>query len=289
MPELPEVESIVVGLRARLLGQRLTDIQVRWPGAVDAPTSEALAPEALVQRLRGKVLAAVERRAKYILFSFPPWALLVHLRMTGRLLLCAVPDADLEQNKHMHVRFAFDRDLLYYCDPRKFGRLYLVADAAERLAMLGPEPLAPEFTSELLAERLRAHRRQLKPLLLDQRFVAGLGNIYVDESLWLARLHPTRRSHTLTAPEVRALHAALRSVLARAVERKGTTLRDYRGANNEPGEFGAQLVVYGHAGDPCPRCGQPVVRIVVGNRGTHLCPLCQDNDGESHLTAHQER
>jgi formamidopyrimidine-DNA glycosylase len=270
MPELPEVESIVVGLRHCLVGRQLLDVEIRWPGAI-ATTG----PDAFRQALRGRTVTAVERRGKFLAFSLPPYALVVHLRMTGRLQARDVPEPALEQDPHMHLRFTFDHGLLYYGDVRKFGRLYLVEDAAEVTGGLGPEPLSPAFTNALWAAQLAAHRRQIKPLLLDQHFVAGLGNIYVDESLWLAGLHPARRSHTLRADEAQRLYDAMRSVLTRAVQFKGATLRDYRGVRNEPGEFRAHLMVYGRAGEPCRRCGQSIVRIVLGSRGTHLCPACQ--------------
>lgn len=274
MPELPEVESLAAGLRRCLVGRRVVEVEVRWPGAIATP-----APEAFAQGLRGRAIGAVERRGKFLSIAVPPDTLLVHLRMTGRLQARDLPDPLLEGDRHTHARFILDDGLLlYYSDVRKFGRLYLVADAALVTGDLGPEPLAEELTPQAWAERLRAHRRQLKPLLLEQRFIAGLGNIYVDESLWRAGLHPARRSHTLTDDEARRLYEAMRCVLAEAVQHRGTTLRDYRGARNEPGEFRQRLAVYGRAGEPCRRCGQPIARVVLGGRGTHLCPHCQRLD-----------
>lgn len=280
MPELPEVESLVVGLRPCLVGRRVVGVEIRWPGAIATP-----APEVFTQALCGRTITAVERRGKFLSFALPPDTLLVHLRMTGRLQARDLPDPLLERDPHTHARFTLDDGLrLYYCDVRKFGRLYLVADAAQVTGWLGPEPLATDFTAEMWAERLNGHRRQIKPLLLDQRFIAGLGNIYVDESLWRAEVHPARRSDTLTGDETRRLYEAMRAVLTDAVRCKGTTLRDYRGARDEPGRFREQLAAYGRAGEPCRRCGQPIVRTVLGGRGTHFCPHCQRLDSEADPT-----
>jgi len=270
MPELPEVESIVRGLRSSLVGRTVTAVEIRWPGVVDRPT-----PDGLVSGLTGRRVTGVSRRAKYILIALGDRHLLVHLRMAGRLLMCH--NRAMEAVQDPYVRATFDLDdgsVLLFRDVRKFGRLYLVSDPAEVVEALGPEPLADGFTPEALRACL-AHRRQIKPLLLDQHVLAGLGNIYVDESLWEARLHPLRRANTLSEDDVARLFAAVRAVLTRAIENGGTTLRDYRDCEGEVGQHQYELAVYGRAGEPCPRCGNAIERIVVGQRGTHLCTTCQ--------------
>jgi formamidopyrimidine-DNA glycosylase len=184
--------------------------------------------------------------------------------------------------QHVRVRMALDDGrCLCFRDTRKFGRMALVDDPAPLLAGLGPEPLGDDFTLAWLRSLLAGRRGRIKPLLLDQRALAGLGNIYTDEALWRARIHPLRPAASLTQEEVARLYAAIRAVLGEAVEREGTTLDDrgYVGADGRPGSFATQLAVYARAGCACPRCGAPVQRIMVGQRGTHLCPVCQTSPG----------
>ncbi len=274
MPELPEVETVVRGLRrAGLVGRRLGAVQVWWPRLV-APAT----PEAFAAALRDRTVTAVARRAKYIVVTLdPPACLLIHLRMTGNLALVA---ADSPRGPHEHLRVNLDDGrALGYRDTRKFGRWRVMdhLDALDRL--LGPEPLAPSFTPATLAQRLSGRGRQLKPLLLDQRVVAGLGNIYVDEALWAARLHPLRNSASLGAEDIARLHGAIRDALARGIRAGGTTLG--RGQTNfysvagRRGRHQDGLNVFRRTGDPCPCCGVTIVRLVVGQRSTHICPRCQ--------------
>lgn len=271
MPELPEVEHIVRGLQTLLPGYTIQDAIVRWERTLATHT-----PEALAQAIRGRTFASVSRRGKYILMELPPGWLIVHLRMTGRLYFCAAPDPAWEQDPHVHVILHLDGDArLYLHDTRKFGRLYLVSDPQRIVGGLGAEPLDMALTPSRLGALLRARKRQLKPLLLDQSALAGLGNIYVDESLWAAQIHPLARSDTLSQQQITRLHAGIRGVLQEALAHGGTTLRDYRGPCDEPGQHQHALAVYGRTGEPCPRCGTPIQRILVGQRGTHLCPVCQ--------------
>ncbi len=283
MPELPEVESIRQGLNAALPGQVINHVEIRWPGVVATHTADAFQ-----QAIEGLRFGPIGRRGKYLILSLPPYDLVIHLRMTGRLYVCesALPDWET----HPHVRAVFTLaggGRLYMHDLRKFGRMYLVADANSIIETLGPEPLDSAFSAERLGQILSRHHRQIKPLLLDQHTVAGLGNIYVDESLWLAGLHPMRNSDSLTGAEITALHQAIRNVLSAAVAHGGTTVRDYRGADDERGTHQFSLAVYGRTNQPCPRCGTFITRMVVGQRGTHVCPTCQPlpevqevNDGE---------
>ncbi|NLG29367.1 MAG: DNA-formamidopyrimidine glycosylase [Chloroflexi bacterium] len=270
MPELPEVESIARRLTERLVGRCIASVEVRWAGAVDRP-----AVDAFVNKLSGQRVRAVQRRGKFVIIELDGRALLVHLRMAGRLLMCPATQPELLQDPYVRALFRLDDgSVLVFRDVRKFGRLYLVQDPAELVGQLGPEPLTDAFTPEALSACLR-RKRQLKPLLLDQHVLAGLGNIYTDEALWAAQLHPLRSADSLSADEVARLHEAIRAVLRHAIDDGGTTLRDYRGCDGEPGEHQYALAVYGRRAQPCPRCGAAVERIVVGQRGTHLCPICQ--------------
>jgi formamidopyrimidine-DNA glycosylase len=275
MPELPEVETVVRDLRAHgLEGAVIREAAVRWPRTV-----AGMPPAAFAESLKGHAVAAVSRRAKYIVLVLDSGdRLLVHLRMTGKLRFAA---ADEAPGKHDHLVITFaDGRRLVFNDTRKFGRFRLAtAGAADPLAGLGPEPLEDAFTPDALRQRLEGKTRQLKPLLLDQTAVAGLGNIYVDEALWQARLHPERRADTLTRAETRRLHAAIRAVLRRAIANNGTTLGDgeanFYSVAGRRGRNADALRVFRRDGLPCPRCGTAITRSVVGQRGTHFCPRCQ--------------
>lgn len=271
MPELPEVETIVRELRPYVEGQTVQDIQVDRPRTIAAPNEDV---DGFVRAGIGRRWEQIGRRGKFILVSLDnDTYLIVHLRMSGRLVL-----KPLGQPQHLRARFQFaDGTTLYFYDPRRFGRLWLVADPTPVIGELGIEPLSEAFTADVLAGLLRGKRGMLKPLLLDQRLIAGLGNIYADEALYAAGLHPQRQAHTLSQAEIARLHAAIRSVLSQALMHHGTS---FDGVFVRPeGELGRQqegLSVYGQAGLPCLRCGTPIQRIVVGGRGTHLCPRCQE-------------
>jgi formamidopyrimidine-DNA glycosylase len=201
--------------------------------------------------------------------------LLIHLRMSGRLVIESEACLD---DRHLRVLLLLDDGRrLSFIDQRKFGRMILIDDPTQILGDLGPEPLSEKFTPECLEEMLRSRRGHIKPLLLDQRFLAGLGNIYTDEALWRAQIHPLRPANTLTFTEARHLHKAIRAVLTSAIASGGTTLEDevYRQADGQAGEFATKLAAYGREDQPCLRCGQAIKRIKVGQRGTHYCPRCQ--------------
>jgi formamidopyrimidine-DNA glycosylase len=271
VPELPEVETVVRLIRPRLVGRTITGARVLWRRTVGGQGFEA--------RVTGARIASVRRRAKYFVLDLerggaPAGALVGHLRMTGRV---HVEPASEPAPEYAKVALALDDGhVLHFVDVRKFGRLVWRADAEQELGQLGPEPLAAGFTAEWLAGALRARRRLLKPLLLDQTFVAGLGNIYVDEALHRAGLHPLGRSERVRPEQARRLHAAIRAVLRAAIAREGSSFDVfYRTPEGNPGSYQDEFQVYGRAGEPCRACGAPVVRIVVGQRGTHLCPRCQ--------------
>lgn len=274
MPELPEVETVVRDLRAHSLpGCVIRRVIVRWPRTV-----AALEPDAFCHALAGRTVTAVARRAKFIVLTLDTGdRLLIHLRMTGKLRFASAGE---RPGPHDHVTLCLaDGRQLVFNDTRKFGRFRLVQPGEDPLVELGPEPLEATFTLACFRQRLAGTTRPIKPLLLDQSTVAGLGNIYVDEALWHARIHPERRADTLTSAELRRLHRAIREVLQRAVDNAGTTLGE--GATNfysvagHRGRNADALQVFRRDGLPCPRCSTVLVRIVVGQRGTHLCPRCQ--------------
>lgn len=269
MPELPEVENVARMLKPEVVGRRIVEAQVLWPRTVARP-----APEAFCQGVVGREVTSVGRRGKVLTLGLSGggW-LLVHLRMSGRLLL-ERPEGPAPAHLRVALRL-HDGWELRFVDPRKFGRLWLVEDPAEVLGSLGPEPLDAAFSLEAFRARLAGRRARIKPLLLDQQFLAGVGNIYADEALFLARVHPCRAAGSLTEAEVERLYGALREVLAAAILDGGTTLSAYRRPDGSPGEHQALLQVFRRAGEPCPRCGTPVARVVVGGRGTYFCPRCQ--------------
>jgi formamidopyrimidine-DNA glycosylase len=274
VPELPEVETVVRQVRRPLVGRHLGGTDVSWPRTIGGQ-----APRAFDAALRGARVARVWRRAKFVVCdlerdgALAGW-LVTHLRMSGRL---SVEAPNERRSPWLRVRVALDDGReLHFADVRKFGRMLHTTDLAALLGELGPEPLDDAFTAEHLHARLRARRRVLKPLLLDQTVVAGLGNIYVDESLHKAGLHPRARSERLTLREVERLHSAIRAVLSEAIEREGSSFDTfYRTPEGQPGSYQDQFQVYGRGGEPCRTCATPIVRSVVAQRGTHHCPKCQ--------------
>ncbi len=275
MPELPEVETVVRQLRdghaergPSVVGRTIARVTVRWPRHIARPS-----PRAFQRRLAGQTILGVARRAKYLIFTLARDVMLIHLKMSGDLTLVR---GGAPRDKHAHTIFHFtDGWQMRFSDTRKFGRVHLVAEADEVTGALGPEPLDPAFTARALHARLAARKRQLKPLLLDQTFLAGVGNIYADEALHLARLHPLRRSDSVTPAEARALWRGLRRALEAGLRHNGASIDwAYRG-----GEFQHHFRVYDRAGEACRRCGARIRRIVVGQRGTHVCPRCQPRRG----------
>jgi formamidopyrimidine-DNA glycosylase len=269
MPELPEVETIARALRngngtPALPGRRILRVTIRWERHIAAPS-----PNRFRDRVQGRMIQDVSRRGKYLVFPLDQDTLLIHLRMSGDLSLAP---ASAPRDKHDHTIFELDDGWeLRFNDARKFGRVYLLADPQEELGKLGPEPLDPGLNAEALGIRLKRHRRLLKPLLLDQSFIAGLGNIYTDEALHRAGIHPLRRSHELTPEEVQRLWKAIQQSLEDGISHNGASIDwVYRG-----GAFQNHFRVYGRSGEPCPECGTEIERIVVEQRGTHICPSCQ--------------
>jgi formamidopyrimidine-DNA glycosylase len=269
MPELPEVETIVRGLQGPLVGRQFTGVRLGWEKLIARPSVEEFK-----RGLVGQKILGVKRRGKYLVFTLSGGgSLIVHLRMTGRLLIVNSGD---ELDKHDHLIFELDdgRELRFN-NVRKLGRVYLMGDQDEVVGKLGPEPLDSDFTPADFAALLSGRRGMIKPLLLNQRFVAGIGNIYSDEALFAARIHPERRADTLTAEEIECLYHAIRQVLVQGIQNRGTTFSDYLDAEGREGRNQEYLQVFRRPGYPCPRCGTPIERTVVGGRGTYFCPRCQ--------------
>jgi len=269
MPELPEVETIVRGLREPLVGRRFTGLRIGWENLIAKPTAEEFK-----RRIVGQKILDMKRRGKYLVFALSGGeSLIIHLRMTGQLLIRNSGD---ELDKHDHLIFELDdgRELRFN-NVRKLGRVYLVDDEDEVMGKLGPEPLDDDFTPADFAALLCGKRGMIKPLLLNQRFIAGIGNIYADEALFAARIHPERRADTLTAEEIERLYDAICQVLRQGIENRGTTFSTYRDAEGKEGRNQEYLRVFRRTDQPCPRCGTPIKRTVVGGRGTYFCPKCQ--------------
>lgn len=274
MPELPEVEIIRRYLDENLAGRTIDDVTILLPRQLKHPD-----PEAFRVLVRGQRIERVARRGKYLLIHLQEGAHLVfHLRMTGSLVY--EPQGTVAETGHTRMVFSLaGGGALRFSDIRTFGCVYGFA-AGEEIAVpglqsLGPEPLSDDFTSSYLAAALKGRKQPVKSFLLDQRRIAGLGNIYADEALFLARIDPRRAAGSLSAQECRCLTEAVRKVLRDGLKDGGTTFRDYRNGAGESGHHQEHLLVYHRAGKPCPACGRPVEKLTVGGRGTHFCPHCQ--------------
>lgn len=270
MPELPEVETIRLALKhggrgaEPILGRRVLDSGLLWERTLADPT-----PDEFQDRIPGQEILDLGRRGKFLLLHLTDDTLLIHLRMSGDL---NVVNQSIPIAAHDRLWLGLEGGLrLAFNDTRKFGRAWLVSDPQTVVGDLGPEPLDGNFTPQVFHEQLQAHRRQLKPLLLDQAFIAGLGNIYTDEALFMAQLHPLVISNSLDAAQAKRLWSSIRQVLREGIERQGASIDwVYRG-----GDFQNYFQVYQRTGEPCPRCGQAIRRITVGQRGTHYCENCQ--------------
>jgi formamidopyrimidine-DNA glycosylase len=267
MPELPEVETIARKLRPELVGKSIIKADLLWSRTLATPTSVKFK-----KMIKGQEIKAVKRRAKYFAIKLSDYHLFIHLRMSGDLY---IKEVDAATEKHDRLILSLDPGgtKLVFNDTRKFGRVWLVQDPDEVVGGLGPEPLSDEFTAQMLYDDLQSRHRQLKPLLLDQTFLAGMGNIYTDEALHKARLHPLAASDSINREQAQALWEAIREVLQEGIRRNGASIDwVYRG-----GEFQNYFRVYDRKGQPCPVCGTLIERLVVGQRGTHVCPNCQRN------------
>jgi len=277
MPELPEVETVRRVLSEVLPERTISGVRLRKPKMLKGQASATF-----IKGLRGRRIRNVGRRAKFLIIRLDRSALLVHLGMSGQIFFES-PDSPLPMervrpDRHTHLILDLDPAArLFFRDPRMFGRFALIDQEEENALFrrLGPEPLGRKFTSRSLGEALRGRRAPLKALLLDQRIAAGMGNIYVDESLHRAGIDPRIPGGELSERMVRRVHAAIRSVLREAVHKGGSSLSDFLDPRHRKGTFQLTLQVYGREGKPCPRCGAPIRKSVVGQRGTHWCPECQ--------------
>jgi len=273
MPELPEVETIVRELsESDLIGAQIKEVKVFWERTIATPESTIFCTQLLNQSIK-----KIERRGKFIVFILNKDTLLVHLRMTGKFILS---NDSSTGSPHERVRLKMDDGrFLHYEDQRKFGKWYLLSSPEEKFGELGIEPLSEKFTLKAFNEVLKNSSQQIKPFLLNQRYIVGLGNIYVDEALWEAKIHPTRKVNSLTKSEITALHHAISNVLRQGIANMGTTLgstqANYFSVSGRRGGNQTQLKVFRRNGLPCPRCHNDIIKITVAQRGTHVCPLCQ--------------
>ncbi len=273
MPELPEVETIKRTLETLILGKQIQSVSVFWPKIVKQPDEVIQFQDAL----KGQTFFKMARRGKFLIFYTNDYALVSHLRMEGKYGLFS---GDTPLEKHTHIIFHFtDGTELRYKDVRKFGTMHLFSKGTEflepPLSNLGPEPFSEEFTFEYLKGKLKNTNRKIKPLLLDQTVFVGLGNIYVDESLFRSGIHPERLASSLSTEEIKGIHQEVIATLMEAVSKGGSTIRSYVNSQGQIGMFQLELFVYGKKAEPCPKCGTQLEKIKVGGRGTHFCPACQ--------------
>lgn len=275
MPELPEVETVRSGLAELITGKTIDHVLIRWPKIV---TNDRLEFESLV---KGATFLGIDRRGKYLLFRLDNgYTMVSHLRMEGKYRVTPKNNEEQINDKHAHVLFYLTNgEVLIYLDVRKFGRMTLVPNGQENtlsgLKTLGPEPTEEDFKFPPFYTALQSKKTAIKPLLLNQKVVTGLGNIYVDEVLWASKIHPLYPANEISKAKVKHLHDATIEEMKVAIAAKGTTIRSYTDSFGDSGGFQFSLNVYGQTGKPCPRCQTPIKKIKVDGRGTHFCPYCQ--------------
>ena len=273
MPELPEVETVKEALNQTVKGQTIKDIELRYE-----PMVKNMSADEFKEKLINQTIQAVSRRGKYLVFYFDDYQLLSHLRMEGKYFYV---DSDFELNPHVHAIFTLENGKrLLYQDTRKFGTYHLYDKAIDLettapFQVLGLEPFATEFTPSYVKEKIQNKKKPIKSLLLDQTVVCGLGNIYVDEVLYRARLHPLTSSSELTDKDIENVVKYTVEVLARAIELGGTTIRTFSSSHGVSGTFQNELLVHQRKGENCYECHTPIEKIKVGGRGTYFCPTCQ--------------
>lgn len=278
MPELPEVETVRRGLEPRLRKRCVTKVEVLRPASIDYPS-----PAQFARNLRGRSFNTIDRRGKYLLFNLDNGAKLgAHLRMSGRLLVVSSDQQNVAREEHVRVKMHLDDGkLLLFEDMRVFGRLWLipantpVEDVVPALQELGVEPLSDELNVAYLKGALARKSQAIKSALLDQTIIAGIGNIYADESLHLAGISPLRGAGNLTGRQLEALVVRIKEVLERAIEKRGSSLRNYTDSDGVNGNYQSAAYVYGRTGQECRQCGSTIVRVKLGGRSTHYCPRCQ--------------
>jgi formamidopyrimidine-DNA glycosylase len=273
MPELPEVETIKRTLIQLVKGKTIESVSVFWPKMIKKP----IEVEQFKDALKGQTILDVDRRGKFLKFILSDYVLVSHLRMEGRYGLYNQFDPI---EKHTHVIFTFtDGTELRYRDVRKFGTMHLFKKGEEEaslpLSQLGPEPFSKQCSVQYLKQQFKKTNRSIKTALLDQKVVVGLGNIYVDEALFRAGIHPEKKANTLSMDEIQTLHKEMVATLKEAVKKGGSTVRSYVNTQGQIGMFQLELFVYGREDEPCRKCGTPISKKVVGGRGTHYCTHCQ--------------
>jgi formamidopyrimidine-DNA glycosylase len=269
MPELPEVETTLRGISPHIIGRDITEVvirqpRLRWP-----------IPEELSKKIAQQTLLSISRRGKYLLFEFATGHALIHLGMSGSL---RIVEKNIPPSVHDHVDWVFDNIVLRYHDPRRFGCVLWIEENPlqhKLLASLGPEPLLNEFTAEYLFARSRKRKQPVKQFIMDSHLVVGVGNIYANESLFMAKIKPLRKAGALTRTQCELLVTKIQQVLARSITQGGTTLRDFVGGDGKPGYFKQQLLVYGRGGEPCVDCGKALKEIRMADRSTVYCVDCQ--------------
>lgn len=272
MPEMPEVETVRRTLIPLVKGKTIKKVVLWYPKIV------ATDHEKFLTELPGKKIIDIDRYAKYLLIRLSDNLTIVsHLRMEGKYHLTT---PDVPKDKHDHVEFIFtDGTALRYNDVRKFGRMQLILTGTEKqvtaIGKLGPEPNSPEFSEQYFIDSLQRKKKNIKNTLLDQKTVAGLGNIYVDETLWQSGIHPLSSANKIPADKVKELRRNINETITIAIKERGTTVHTYLDANGQTGGYQKMLKVYGHAGEACPKCGTPLEKIKVSGRGTTFCPKCQ--------------
>lgn len=270
MPELPEVETVVRGLRPDMVGRTVTGVWWDWERVIAHTT-----PNDFANRIRGQTVQAIHRRAKYIVIAMTHDFCVVHLRMTGRLYV-ADAHSTTHADKWVHLKLALeDGRELRFSDSRKFGRVWLLNDLSALDEALGQEPLEAGFTLEYLAQCLAKTKRAIKAVLLDQTVIAGVGNIYADEALFQARVHPMRPANALTVGEIDLLRQTIRTALAEGIAHEGASINWYRKPDGGKGDAQTHFWAYGRDGQPCKVCGTILLKTRVAQRGTHYCPQCQ--------------
>ena len=276
MPELPEVENVVLGLKNRIKNYIITSVRIKEPALIAYPELKEFK-----KQIKNRKIANITRRGKYILIHLLENKIMViHLRMTGKLL---VKDSDEAIAKHTHVIFKMDHNIdLRFNNVRKFGRIYLIDsdnyEAAGGLAELGPEPLASDFSFEDFEKLFKGRTATIKSLLLNQKFIAGLGNIYTDEVLYRSGIHPKQNADKLNQKELKKLYKNIRKILKLGIKYNGTTFSDYVNAFGQKGSFQEKLKVYQKAGEKCGKCKKVIVKDKIAGRSTYYCPNCQKND-----------
>jgi len=264
LPELPEVETVTRSLQKQIAGKKITSTNIIYPKIIEKNSMP-------LKRIINNQITSVGRRAKYIIVNFDSVIMAVHLRMTGKLFI-----TDHINNKHIHLTLKLNtNEYLVYEDVRKFGRISILDNIKDINQKLGIEPLSKAFTFGWCKKNFIERHRQIKSLLLDQSFIAGLGNIYIDEVLWISKIHPKQKSSSISMKKLRKLHRAIKEVLTESIRYHGTTIRDFVFEGFKIGDYSSQLKVFNKTNLPCPRCEKKIVKLKIASRGTHICNNCQ--------------